>query len=113
MDDFVNEVNRLWEVTDSITLAAYVLWKLNWIHPFINGNGRTARVACYYIICLKSGGWLHGSPVLPALIKRERKKYVKALQEADKSYESGDLNLKPLHSLLAELLEEQLQSTKE
>ncbi|MEX1365172.1 MAG: Fic family protein [Nannocystaceae bacterium] len=26
----------------------YTLWRLNWIHPFVEGNGRTARAACYY-----------------------------------------------------------------
>ena len=45
MDDFVNEVNRHWLSVDSVVLAAYVLWRLNYIHPFINGNGRTARAA--------------------------------------------------------------------
>ncbi|MCY4556856.1 MAG: Fic family protein, partial [Chloroflexi bacterium] len=48
MDDFVNEVNRYWNDWDEVSLAAYVLWRLNWIHPFINGNGRTARAACYF-----------------------------------------------------------------
>ena len=45
MDDFVNIVNRRWEKADPVWLAAYVLWRLNHIHPFINGNGRTARAA--------------------------------------------------------------------
>ena len=26
-----------------IHLAAYLLWRINWIHPYGNGNGRTAR----------------------------------------------------------------------
>jgi Fic/DOC family len=43
MDDFVNTVNRTWEQTDPVVLATYVLWRVNNIHPFINGNGRTAR----------------------------------------------------------------------
>ena len=40
MEMFVDDVNRHWETTDAIQLTAYVLWKLNHIHPFINGNGR-------------------------------------------------------------------------
>ena len=56
MDDFVNTVNRAWEKADELTLGAYVLWRLNHIHPFINGNGRTARAASYFVICLKLGG---------------------------------------------------------
>ncbi len=61
MDDFVNEVNRYWNDWDEVSLAAYVLWRLNWIHPFINGNGRTARAACYFVLCVKLGGWLPGT----------------------------------------------------
>lgn len=45
MDDFVNEVNRHWQETDPVLLATYVLWRINNIHPFINGNGRLTRIA--------------------------------------------------------------------
>ena len=45
MDDFVNSVNRNWDKADPLVLASLVLWRLNYIHPFINGNGRTARAA--------------------------------------------------------------------
>jgi Fic family protein len=63
MEDFVNTVNREWEKSDPVVLAAYVLWGLNAIHPFINGNGRTARAACYFVLCLKAGQWLPGTSV--------------------------------------------------
>jgi len=43
MNSFINEVNRYWETTDVLSLASYCLWRLNHVHPFINGNGRTAR----------------------------------------------------------------------
>lgn len=43
MSAFINEVNHAWQGADTLALAAFVLWKLNRIHPFINGNGRTAR----------------------------------------------------------------------
>ena len=35
MEDFVNDLNRNWEAADSVYMAAYVLWKLNNVHPFI------------------------------------------------------------------------------
>ena len=38
LNAFVNEVNRYRDSTDPVTLAAYCLWRLNHIHPFINGN---------------------------------------------------------------------------
>lgn len=50
MEDFINNVNRFWKETDPVVLASYVLWRLNHIHPFINGNGRTARAACYFVV---------------------------------------------------------------
>ncbi|WP_409566306.1 Fic family protein [Methylobacterium sp. J-070] len=65
MDDFVNEVNRAWESTDDVVLATHVLWRLKNIHPLINGNGRTARAVCYFVLCLKAGGWPAGDPILP------------------------------------------------
>src|ERR1700733_7954304 len=82
MVDFVNVVNRNWEQFDRVFLATYVLWRLNNIHPFINGNGRTARAACYFVLCLKSGGWVRGQTILPELIRRERDEYCIHLQHA-------------------------------
>lgn len=110
MEDFVNEVNRAWETYDAVVLAAYVLWRLNFIHPFINGNGRTARAASYFILCMKAGAWLPGKTILPELIRRERGRYVQALQAADASKAAGKLDLTALHELLSELLNEQLAS---
>lgn len=109
MDDLVNEVNRRWETTDPITLASYVLWRLNLIHPFINGNGRTARAACYYVLCLKLGGLLPGSPILPELLRINRDEYVDCLQRVDASA-ADQLSLEPLVNLLTRLLTEQLAS---
>lgn len=109
MDDFVNTVNRSWETTDPIMLAAFVLWRLNHIHPFINGNGRTARASCYFVLCVKLGHWLPGTTILPELIRRERDRYVEALQAIDKSVEAGAPDFTNLHGLLAELLKEQIE----
>lgn len=109
MDDMVNLVNRYWESTDGVSLATFVLWRMNAIHPFINGNGRTARAACYLTLCLKEGKLLPGATILPELILRERPRYVVALKHADKSLAAG-IDLKPLHALLTELVAEQLAS---
>ncbi len=110
MDDFVNQVNRNWDRLDAVVLAAYVLWRLNHIHPFINGNGRTARAACYFVICVKSGGLLAGSPILPELLKHNRTEYVDALRAADDSLKVGPLDFSILHALLVRLLGEQIAS---
>lgn len=111
MEDFVNLVNRNFESLDPVTLAAMVLWRLNFIHPFINGNGRTARAASYFVLCIRLGGWLPGNTILPELIRRERDAYVKALQAADNSLKTGNVDLKELHALLSTLLTEQINGS--
>jgi Fic/DOC family len=111
MDDFINEVNKNWESTDPVLLAAYIYWRINYIHPFINGNGRTARVAAFYVLCLKIGGLMQGDPALPALLKREKPACCVALQVAHDAYNnSGSTNLGPLHKIFADLIAEQLAS---
>lgn len=108
MDDFVNTVNRNWEQTDAVSLATHVLWRLNHIHPFINGNGRTARASSYFALCLKAGGWLPGEVILPELLRRNRPEYVAALKKGDASLQAGELDLTDLHALISKLLDEQL-----
>jgi hypothetical protein len=111
MDDFVNEVNRAWDKSDPVVLATHVLWRLNNIHPFINGNGRTARAARYFVLCLRAGGWLPGDPILPELIRRERAEYCAALQIAHDTHAlTGNADLAHLHSIVAKLVTEQLGS---
>lgn len=110
MDDFINQVNLFWKESDPLILASYVLWRMNHIHPFINGNGRTARAACYFVLCVKLGGLIPGEPILPELLVQRRPDYVVALRAVDASVGSGALDLSPLHSLVAELLQQQLAS---
>ncbi|MDC7811543.1 Fic family protein [Sphingomonas koreensis] len=109
MQMFTNLVNRNWETADAVELATFVLWRLNHIHPFVNGNGRTARVASYFVLCLKAGGWLPGTKLLPERIVERRPDYVKALRDVDASLAGGPPDLGPLHKLLSELLDEQLK----
>jgi fido (protein-threonine AMPylation protein) len=111
MDDFVNLVNRNWDQTDPVVLATYVLWRLNNIHPFINGNGRTARAACYYALCLKAGGLLQGQTILPELIRQNRQEHVDALQHAHNTFAAtGQPDLAPLHAIVTRLIDEQIAS---
>lgn len=89
MEHFVNYVNTRWHKFEPSKLAAFVLWRLNHIHPFVNGNGRTARAAAYFVLCLKAGGTLPGSKTLPELICDNRQEYVDALKVADMSARKG------------------------
>ncbi|HEX5775280.1 MAG TPA: Fic family protein [Caulobacteraceae bacterium] len=110
MQMFTNQVNRMWDEVDAVTLAAMVLWRLNFIHPFINGNGRAARAACHYVLCLKAGGWLPGDPILPELIRANRPEYVERLKAVDASAAAGALDVAPLHAFLTQLIDVQLRS---
>ncbi|MCA3575291.1 MAG: Fic family protein [Aestuariivirga sp.] len=109
MEDFINQVNHEWRKGDPLVLAAFVLWKLNLIHPFINGNGRTARAACYYVLCLKLGGWLKGEMILPEALRQNHAEYVAAIKAVDASLATGQFSLAPLHGLLQRLLMKQLE----
>ena len=86
MAEFVQSINEMWTSSDAFTLTAYALWRINHIHPFVNGNGRTARAVCYFVLCLKIGGPLPG-PILPELLRGvpEHEQYVQALKAADAS----------------------------
>jgi hypothetical protein len=51
-----------------IHLAAYILWRLNWIHPFRDGNGRTSRATSYLVLCARLGYRLPGVRTIPERI---------------------------------------------
>ncbi|MCU1267013.1 MAG: filamentation induced by cAMP protein Fic [Acidobacteria bacterium] len=109
IDQFISVVHENWDIIDHPTiLPAYALWRLNWIHPFIEGNGRTARAACYYLICLRQESFLPGKKTVPERIRENRVPYYAALQEADRHWAAGQFNVDALAEYLAELLEAQL-----
>lgn len=110
IDEFINHVNFIFKESDPILLSAYVLWRLNHIHPFINGNGSTARAVCYFILCMKFGGWIESDTILPQLMDRDHDDYVAAIKAADASFNSGNLDLQPLHALISKLMAEQVST---
>jgi Fic family protein len=109
IDQFISVVHENWDIIDHPTmLPAYALWRLNWIHPFIEGNGRTARAACYYLMCMRHGSLLRGSKIVPERIRDDRSRYYAALQSADRHWAEGQFNVDELADYLADLLQEQL-----
>jgi Fic family protein len=109
VDQFVSIIHENWDILDHPTLLpAYALWRLNWIHPFIEGNGRTARAACYYLICHRHGALLPGKKTLPERIGENREPYYAALREADQHWADGQFNVDALAEYLADLLAAQL-----
>jgi Fic family protein len=109
MDQFFSLVHENWTIIDHPTyLPAYALWMLNWIHPFVEGNGRTARAACYYLICLKHGKLLPGKKIVPERIRENRAPYYAALRKADEAWDDGKLDVSELAQYLGDLLKGQL-----
>lgn len=108
MDRFISFIHENWDNLSPTQLAAYGLWRLNWIHPFIEGNGRTARAVCYYLLCVKYGGLLPGDKIVPERIRENRKPYYEALKTADRAWADGNLDLSELEAYLAHLLDQQL-----
>jgi Fic family protein len=109
MDRFFSVMHENWTTIDHPTmLPAYALWRLNWIHPFVEGNGRTARAACYYLICMKQGRLLGGRKIVPERTRANRQPYYDALRAADYAWEQGDFNVSQLAEYLSGLLKAQL-----
>lgn len=102
--DYVN-VNR---EKSAVHLAAYVLWRLNWIHPFVDGNGRTARVLSYIILCARLGYRLPGSKTIPEQISANKQPYYKALEAADWADSAGVVDVSKLEQLIEATLAVQL-----
>jgi fido (protein-threonine AMPylation protein) len=108
MDQFISTVQENWFAWSETVLASYVLWRLNWIHPFIEGNGRTARAACYYTLCAKFRGLPGGKIIVPERIRHDREPYYEALREADQAWHNGELRFPKMEAYLARLLDEQV-----
>ncbi|MBI5065662.1 Fic family protein [Candidatus Woesearchaeota archaeon] len=95
MQELVYKINQNPQKLDPILLASFAHHELVRIHPFVDGNGRTARLLTNLIL-IKNG--------YPPIIIRnnERKKYFSALERAH----SGDL--KPFANFIAQKVDEAL-----
>lgn len=120
MNDFIDRVNQIWGQADTLMLAAFCLWRLNFIHPFVNGNGRTARALCYFVVCAKFGSLIRGKPTLPDLIIENRPEYVELLKNVDAEHvesrkgmhKTPPTGLEKLSEFLNRLLEQQIQAIR-
>ena len=65
IDEMCEYVNDNWAKRSALHLSAYVMWRLNWIHPFCDGNGRTSRAVSYYVLCAKLGFHIPGVKTVP------------------------------------------------
>ena len=108
IEDMCDYVNEHWVQSTPIHLAAYVMWRLNWIHPFADGNGRTSRIASYVVLSIRAGTILPGTPTIPDQIVDNRVPYFDALDAADDAWKNGQLDVSKMEELLARLLATQL-----
>lgn len=107
MCDYVN--NNLHEKSP-FHLAAYVMWRHNWIHPFPDGNGRTSRMLSYIILCVTLKTELPGSPTIPHQIQEDRSGYFAALEHADEAHKDDIIDVTAMEDLLKGMLAKQLLS---
>lgn len=109
MDRFFSLIHENWTIVDHPTyVPAYALWRLNWIHPFVEGNGRTVRAACYYLLCMKQGRLLPGKKIVPERIRENRAPYYAALEASDAAWDVGNLDVSEMAKYLEGLLKGQL-----
>ncbi|WP_081851282.1 Fic family protein [Bradyrhizobium sp. URHD0069] len=47
VEDLCDYVNSHWETSSPVHLAAYVMWRLNWIHPFADALGERGAPICH------------------------------------------------------------------
>jgi Fic family protein len=108
-------VNENWDKKSATHLAAYVLWKMNWIHPFSDGNGRTARTISYVVLSAKLDSLLPGTPTIPEQIAADKQPYYQGLEAADEAWTvRGQVDVSKLETMLNSMLAAQLlNATKE
>ena len=77
IDELLEWLRRNPEEYTPIELAAVFHHRFVWIHPFIEGNGRTAR------LLMNATLMKNGYPFIAIVSKNDRPKYLKTLMEAD------------------------------
>jgi len=113
VEELCDYVNEKWTEKSPIHLAAYVMWRLNWIHPFTDGNGRTSRAVSYLVLCIRLKALLPGRVTIPEQIEQDRTPYYKALEAADDAWKLGIVDLTPMKELIAGMLAKQLHAIYE
>lgn len=106
-------VQEHWRDRSPVHLASYVMWRLNWIHPFSDGNGRTSRIVSYLVLSVRLGMLLPGRQTIPDQIVDNRQPYFEALEAADHAAAQGMAELSKMEELLGSMLARQLMGVME
>ena len=86
------------------------MWRLNWIHPFEAGNGRTSRASSYIVLCLRIGQRLPGTKTISEVISEDKRLYYAAIDKADSAAEKGKVDVTAMEVVLKDALTVQLAS---
>lgn len=111
--EFCDYINDNWHERTAFYLSAYAMWRLNWIHPFTDGNGRTSRALSYALLSIKLGYVLPGTPTIPQQIEVDNGHYIKALESADAAAERGAEDVTEMETMIRGMLAKQLLSVIE
>jgi Fic family protein len=108
VDSMCNTVNEHSE-WDPLHTTAFLLWRLNWIHPFGGGNGRTSRAVAYLGLCARLGFIPPGKQTITQYIDENRSGHINALRDADKAWlNSSTIDVGIMQSFLDDWLKKQL-----
>jgi len=108
VEEMCDYVNDHWQASTPVHLSAYLMWRINWIHPFAGGNGRTSRGVSYLALCSRLGCHLPGKLTIPEQIVASREPYYKALDAADLAWSKNAVDVSEMENLLSALLARQL-----
>ena len=95
MNDLISWAGDNIQKLHLVEFAAILHHKLVYIHPFVDGNGRTARLAMNLVSLNR------GYPLV-VILKNDRRKYYRVLADADKG------NYSPLVRFVAQAIERSL-----
>jgi Fic family protein len=108
--EFCDHINDNWHERTAFYLSAYAMWRLNWIHPFTDGNGRTSRALSYALLSIKLGYLLPGAPTILQQIEEDNRHYIMALELADKAAREEKEDVDEMKKMIRAMLARQLLS---
>jgi Fic family protein len=108
VQEMCDYVNSHWDDRTALHVASYVLWKVNWIHPFTDGNGRTARAVSHLVLCVHLKMKLPGTNTVPEQIAQNKTPYYSALEASDEAAKEGRTDIAMMENYLGDLLANQL-----